>query len=160
MSDDEDNIPVLDKNVSEETIKNTSSDETNTDAVENNEMDVQNVSEECKNKFSNYMTQFIDALCNVFPEDIQLGLVKTKLSLAIGKSFTGDTETREERKKKMIEKWHQVMHTHYSDILAKKPTFIPKLIPSDFNGINLQAKFSDPTIDSDTRDCMLEYCKD
>ena len=110
MSDDEDNIPVLNETNEAETDENVSKQD---DAKEEEQVqDIQNVSEECKQKFANYMTQFIDALCSVFPEDIQLGLVKTKLNLAIGSSFNGDEETREGRKKQMIEKWHTVMKKH------------------------------------------------
>ena len=97
--------------------------------------DTQTIIKECVDKFSNYMVQFIDALVSVFPEDIKLAMVKTRLNMAVGSGFSGDEQEREDSKKKLISKWHQVMSVYYEDILARNDRFISSLKPDDFNGI-------------------------
>ena len=166
MSDNEDdtNIPTLEKSESSSPSEHVEKEETNSEELVPEKAqethDGASITKECTEKFSNYMTQFIDALCSVFPEDIKLNLMKTKLNLAIGEGFSGPEETRNERKTQMISKWHQVMSVHYKEIMTKNDAFVSKLKPSDFNGIDLVQKYNDPSIDKMTQECMLDYCKE
>lgn len=157
MSDEDENIPTLNENQDALVEKVQES----TDAVsETPSPDGESITKECTDKFCNYMVQFVDALCSVFPEDIKLNLAKKRLELTVGSGFSGVEEVRIEKKTQMIVKWHQVMSVHYNEILSKKDSFIHKLKPSDFNGIDLLQKYKDQSIDEPTRDCMLEYCKE
>lgn len=107
--------------------------------------------------FSQLCLEFVDALASVWHEDPVVQKVKLKLSVAIGDlNVLGNTQ---EQKVELITSWHEAMAPHYEAVNKKNPIIFSRIeqASKSLREIGINTKYSDPTIDEDTRECIWEY---
>jgi len=105
--------------------------------------------------FADMLTQFLEATSEVWPEDTVIRDYKLKMDLAINQALS--PALKREAMEKVIHKWHTNLTPYYQRCAQRDPTVFTETESEMILAINLRAKWLDPGIDEETRDCVWEY---
>lgn len=115
---------------------------------------ISQVDEATLNNFTNYVEQFLQACCSVWPESDNLCKVLLKWQLKYGSMASNVTIAE---KKEMLDKWHANMSPYYDFVRRRDSSFMAKLDPSEMHGVDICALFHDKSINQQTRDTFWDY---
>lgn len=98
--------------------------------------------------FNNLVSQLLNAVQEVFPEDIKTKEFQLKYEFAI--------KNNEENQKKLIQQWHNTMNPYYDRCREKDVTVIGEDIEI-FTELELSQKFNDSEFDESSKDALWDY---
>jgi hypothetical protein len=107
--------------------------------------------------FCDMLQQFLEACCEVWPEDKAIIEYKLKLNLALNVSVTMKKRAMES----IINQYHDCLTPYYQRCAKRDPTvFTEGYLQSQneiLTALNLREKWLDNSIDDETRDIIWEY---
>ena len=113
------------------------------------------VSEATRDAFVNYMDQFITALVEVFPEC--RGLKAMRLEFDVGITHAMSESLKVTAQKKLITDYHEAMGPYYELCQKRDPRVFLENNIETLRSIDMRAKWMDPTVDNDIKECVWDY---